>query len=119
MFCLNCLTRGDALLNPSSCRRGLKGTIRNGWGKFCLIEPNSFWNKFLLRLSESNHQRLEIGSGTLELKLDEGLEDRINFWSEIWSELNPVKRTKTSKSWTNPKAYRKDLQETPDQKVEL
>jgi hypothetical protein len=42
---------------------------------------------FLLvfRLTPDNYERLEIGSGTLEMGLNMDLEDRIAFWSEIWN----------------------------------
>ena len=80
---------------------------------------HSFFFKTFFRLSESNKQRLEIGSGSLELDLDEDLEDRISFWSKIWTELNPVKLVKASESWRNPKAYRRDQSEPQDMKTEL
>jgi hypothetical protein len=36
------------------------------------------------RISEKIKERMEIGSGTLEMKLDEELERRVQFWTEIW-----------------------------------
>jgi len=36
------------------------------------------------RLSDDSYERLEIGSGTLEMNLDKDQENRINFWTKIW-----------------------------------
>ena len=36
-------------------------------------------------LSSTNKERLEIGSGTLEMALDEEFEKRIQFMSKIWN----------------------------------
>lgn len=38
----------------------------------------------LSRLSSTNKERMEIGSGTLEMTLDAQLEERVDFWSKIW-----------------------------------
>ena len=73
------------------------------------------------RLSKQNHQRLEIGAGTLEMNLDKDLEDRISFWSNIWSKIPPVQRHPKSPTWKNPGLYRKSraYTEGTDKKVEL
>lgn len=39
------------------------------------------------RLSSTNKNRMEIGSGTLKMALDEKLEKRIEFWTKIWFDL--------------------------------
>jgi len=59
-------------------------------------------------LSSENHQRLEIGAGTLSMELDEKLEERINFWTSIWAKL-PTNglRLESSPTWKNKMLYRK------------
>ena len=39
---------------------------------------------YCFRISATSNQRLEIGSGTLEMNLDQDLENRIDFWTKIW-----------------------------------
>ena len=40
MLCLNTLTRWRCPLGPPLLGERPICTIRNGWGKFCLVEPN-------------------------------------------------------------------------------
>ena len=58
-------------------------------------------------LSPKYNQRLEIGSGTLVMGLDESLEERIKFWSSIWSMLPTNQRLNTSATWSNSMLYKK------------
>ena len=74
----------------------------------------------LFSLSEHQHDRLEIGSGSVRMHLDEDLEERISFWTSVWSVMNPVKREKNSESWKDPKAFRApDENVTVKSKIEL
>jgi hypothetical protein len=41
------------------------------------------------------------------MNLDVDLEERIKFWTKVWSKIPTVKRTKKSKTWKNPKSYMK------------
>jgi hypothetical protein len=66
------------------------------------------------RLSKTNKKRMEIGSGSLEMNLDEKMEERIDFWTKIWKVIPTVKQTKTSKSWKNPKSFL-EVPESPKQ----
>ena len=58
-------------------------------------------------LSPKYNQRLEIGSGTLVMGLDESLEERIKFWSSIWSRLPTNQRLNSSPTWSNSMLYKK------------
>ena len=58
-------------------------------------------------LNPKYNQRLEIGSGTLVMGLDESLEERIKFWSSIWSRLPTNQRLNSSPTWSNNMLYKK------------
>ena len=54
------------------------------------------------------------------MHLDEDLEERISFWTSVWSVMNLVKREKNSESWKDPKAFRApDENVTVKSKIEL
>ena len=52
------------------------------------------------------------------MRLDQNLEDRIEFWTKIWSKLPTVSRNKKSRSWSNPKSYKPVEEAVPTQKNE-
>ena len=50
MLCLSSLTRGRCPLGPPLLPERPNSTIRNGWGKFCSIEPRMFYAALSTRL---------------------------------------------------------------------
>jgi hypothetical protein len=56
-------------------------------------------------LSNTSHEKLIIGSGTLAMGLDENEEKRLEHWEHIWSTYPLMNRLATSKTWENPKLY--------------
>ena len=55
-----------------------------GLESFHLPNPDLGRCNLYSRLSNASKERLEIGTGTLEMGLDQELESRIEFWSKIW-----------------------------------
>lgn len=60
----------------------------------------------IFRLSQDSHKRLEIGTGTVAMNLDQVLEERISFWTDIWEQIRPIQRFESSPTWSDPMLHR-------------
>ena len=62
MLCLNSLTRGHCPFGPPLLPERPISTIRNGWGKFCSIEPTSLSLQVKKRLLEGTNYHHSDGA---------------------------------------------------------
>jgi len=48
-----------------------------------------------------------IGSGSLEMGLDENMEKRLQTWEKFWAKCPSKNRLEKSRSWNDPKLFKK------------
>ena len=83
MLCLSSLTRGRCPLRPPLLPERPNSTIRNGWGKFCSIEP-----RIVLTHCKKSHRKKRIAKIALQKIASQ----------KTLAKINPVQPTR-SVSW--------------------